>query len=510
MSSSREGPAVARNGRSTPVLPPGYGARRGLNWSIVGFLYTSFYMCRYNISIANKPMSDELGFSKGDMGDILAGFFYAYAFGQVLNGLFTDRLGGKKAMLIGAAGTILTNILVGAASFWGMLWLFILLRSIDGYSQSFGSPGFIKINASWFSQNERGTFAGVFGFMINLGRVAINQLGPALLAGFVFVGLWQIPPLHWRWLFWVPAGIAAVVAVTLALVVKDTPEEAGFHGVYKGESDHDEDPHGSLKDVFLQIVTNKYVWIMAAAYSCTGAVRQTVDQWFPRYMQDVHKINLDSGLFLVVGFLIPFVASAGSFISGVISDHVFGGRRAPVAAGIYCIEILVIVLASRAEGGADCHGVCDGRVHRQLDALPAGPGGGDGHRRAQGGGVCLGLHQLVPIPRGRAGHATARAVARSHRVHLLFLLHDSVGHHRRHAHVQHGEAEKPAEGRPPGAPGVAVKAVRGRCGARLRGVCGRGRGGRVRRRVCRPAPEFPRCRSRPCRGQRSSGPARRC
>jgi OPA family glycerol-3-phosphate transporter-like MFS transporter len=350
MSSSHADLPLAEKRKSGPVLPPGYGARRGLNWSIVGFLYTSFYMCRYNISIANKPLSDEFGFSKGDMGDILAGFFYAYAFGQVLNGLITDRLGGKKAILIGAAGTVVMNLAFGAASFAGMLWLFILLRAIDGYSQSFGAPGFIKINASWFSQTERGTFAGVFGFMINLGRVAINQLGPALLAGFVFVGLWQIPPLHWRWLFWVPAGIATVVGIVLAFAVKDTPEEAGFHGIYKGESDHDGDPHGNLKDVFLQIVTNKYVWIMAAAYSCTGAVRQTIDQWFPRYMQDVHKINLDSGLFLVVGFLIPFVASAGSFISGIISDYLFGGRRAPVAAGIYCLEILVILAASRAEG----------------------------------------------------------------------------------------------------------------------------------------------------------------
>ena len=348
-SSSTTVPADGKS-KQGPVLPPGYGARRGLNWSIVGFLYTSFYMCRYNISIANKPMSDELHFSKGDMGDILAGFFYAYAFGQVLNGLLTDRMGGKKAMLIGAAGTILANLACGVASFWGMLWLFILLRALDGYSQSFGAPGFIKINASWFSQNERGTFAGVFGFMINLGRVAINQLGPAILAGFAFVGMWQVPALHWRWLFWVPAGIAAAVAVVLALVVKDTPEEAGFREIYKGEADHDGDPHGKLKDVFLQIVTNRYVWIMAAAYSCTGAVRQTIDQWFPRYMQDVHKINLDSGLFLVVGFLIPFVASAGSFISGIISDRLFDGRRAPVAAGIYCLEIVVILLASRVEG----------------------------------------------------------------------------------------------------------------------------------------------------------------
>jgi MFS transporter, OPA family, glycerol-3-phosphate transporter len=332
-------------------LPPGYGARRGLNWGVVGLMYTSFYMCRYNLSIANKSIADEFGFTKADMGDILAAQFYAYAIGQVVNGLLTDRLGGKTALLIGACGTILCNIAFGAASFWGMLWLFVVLRGIDGYSQSFGAPGFIKINASWFSQTERGTFAGVFGFMINLGRVAINQLGPALLAGFIFLGLWQIPPLHWRWLFWVPAGIAAIVAVALAIFAKDTPEQAGYFGVYKGEADHDDtNVHANMKVVFKEIVTNRFVWIMAAAYSCTGAVRQTVDQWFPRYLQDVHHINLDSGLFLTVGFLIPFVASSGSFISGVISDHVFGGRRAPVAAGIYCIEVVVILVASQLEG----------------------------------------------------------------------------------------------------------------------------------------------------------------
>lgn len=332
------------------VLPPGFGARRGLNWSVVGFMYTSFYMCRYNLSIANKAISDEFGFTKENMGDILAAQFYAYAIGQVVNGLLTDRLGGKTALLIGAAGTILANIAFGAASFWGMLWLFIVLRGIDGYSQSFGAPGFIKLNAAWFSQTERGTFAGVFGFMINLGRVAINQLGPALLAGFVFLGMWQIPPQHWRMLFFVPAAIAAVVAVALAIFAKDTPEEAGFHNVYQGEADHDDKVKADMKEVFFQIVKNKYVWIMASAYACTGAVRQTVDQWFPRYLQEVHKINLDSALFLVVGFLIPFVASTGSFISGVISDHVFGGRRAPVAAGIYCLEVLVIIVASQLSG----------------------------------------------------------------------------------------------------------------------------------------------------------------
>jgi OPA family glycerol-3-phosphate transporter-like MFS transporter len=101
--------------------PPGFRARRGLNWGFIGLLYTSFYMCRYNLSIANKSISDQYGFSKGDMGLIITTSLLAYACGQIVNGLLADKMGGKRAMLIGAAGTIAMNILFGAASFWGLL-----------------------------------------------------------------------------------------------------------------------------------------------------------------------------------------------------------------------------------------------------------------------------------------------------------------------------------------------------------------------------------------------------
>ncbi|MDP3071835.1 MAG: MFS transporter [Opitutaceae bacterium] len=348
MSSSAAREAI---GASPTPLPEGFRARRGLNWGAVGLLYTSFYMCRYNLPLANKSIADEFGFSKSDMSDIISTQLYAYAIGQVVNGLLTDKLGGKRAMLIGAAGTILMNVAFGAASFASMLWLFMLVRGIDGYMQSFGAPGFIKVNTSWFSVRERGTFAGIFGFMINLGRLLNNWLAPSLLAGFVFLGMWHVPPLHWRWLFWVPAGIAVIAAITLALVVKDTPEEAGFHGVYKHEADHaDTTTRSDLRETFFKIISNKFVWIIAAAYSCTGAVRQTVDQWFPRYLQEVHHLDMKSATFQWVAFLIPFVASAGSLISGIISDRFFAGRRAPVAMGIYLIEIVVIVIAAQMEG----------------------------------------------------------------------------------------------------------------------------------------------------------------
>jgi MFS transporter, OPA family, glycerol-3-phosphate transporter len=330
-------------------FPPGFRARRGLNWGFLGLLYTSFYMCRYNLSIANKSISDEFDFSRAKLGAILTTWALAYACGQIINGLITDHIGGKRAMLIGAAGTIVMNSLFGAASFVGMLGLFIAIRGIDGYLQAFGAPGMVKINAAWFRHRERGRFSGIFGFMINLGRFGIFTLGPALLAGFTVLGLIHVPPLHWRWLFWAPSILCAVVAVFMALTVQETPEEAGYHGVIPDDSGRAaaDNVRAQISQVVRTIASNPVVWITAFAYACTGAVRRAVDDWFPRYMQDLYHVDLKSAQFQFLAFLIPFVASAGSLTAGYISDGLFQGRRAPVAAVLYFLETSIILLAAQ-------------------------------------------------------------------------------------------------------------------------------------------------------------------
>ncbi len=342
-------PAAATYPRTQ--YPSGFRARRGLNWGFLGLLYTSFYMCRYNLSIANKSISTEFDFSRAEMGYIITTWLFAYACGMIINGLLTDRIGGKRAMLFGAAGTIVMNLLFGAASFAGMLGLFVAVRGVDGYLQSFGAPGMVKINTAWFSHRERGKFSGIFGFMINLGRLGIFTLGPALLAGFSVLGMIHIPPLHWRWLFWTPSLICAAVAVGMALTVKETPEEAGFHGVIGDETGP---VQGGVTAPFAQVIrvilSNPAVWITACAYACTGAVRQAVDQWFPRYMQDLYQVDLRSARFQFLAFLIPFVASAGSLMAGYVSDTLFKGRRAPVAAVLYFMETAIILLAAQFHG----------------------------------------------------------------------------------------------------------------------------------------------------------------
>jgi sugar phosphate permease len=429
--------------------PAGFRARRGLNWGYLGLLYTSFYMCRYNLSIANKAISDQYHFSYSQMSAILTGWALAYAFGQIINGLITDRIGGKKAMLIGAAGTIAMNVLFGAASVWGLLGLFIAIRSVDGYVQSFGAPGMTKIKTAWFVKTERGGFAGIFGFMINLGRLGIFTFGPALLAGFTLFGMFRVSPLHWKWLFWGPSIVIAVVAIAMSLGVKETPEENGYLPVedYVGRTPNDgwllrsvliaivliagvvyvgwqyhqnrisamdlgvivaifivaifivlhlwawlhppplevlaspnvpanipaptvveplgapapagyvsaiTNPQAYLQretraDIFTTLTTilrNPAIWIVAAAYACTGAVRQPIDQWFPRYMTEVYNTDMRSSQFQFLAFLIPLVASAGSLLSGYVSDKMFAGARAPVAATLFILETMIVCGAS--------------------------------------------------------------------------------------------------------------------------------------------------------------------
>ncbi|MFL6537059.1 MAG: MFS transporter, partial [Chthoniobacterales bacterium] len=169
--------------------PPGFRARRGLNWFVIGLLYAAFYTCRYNFRFATPGLEREFGFTTFQITGMLSAWSIAYGTGQLVNGLLTDRIGGKTAMLIGAVGTIIINLIFGFASFAGTFSTFAAIWLMNGYVQSFGTPGMVKMNAAWFRRTERGTFAGIFGFMIQLGQFGINNLAPIILAGFT-IGAW--------------------------------------------------------------------------------------------------------------------------------------------------------------------------------------------------------------------------------------------------------------------------------------------------------------------------------
>lgn len=353
---------------TTPPYPSGFRARRGLNWGALGLMYAAYYMCRYNFRFATPGMQAEFGFTTTQISDMLGIWSLTYGTGQLVNGLLTDRIGGKRSMQIGAFGTIVVNLLMGllplltvggalaaAAKFVfrvdsldpafvaiAVVWL------INGWCQSFGAPGMIKINAAWFQRQERGTFAGIFGFMIQLGQVASSKLSPLILNG-ISLGFLVIAPGHWRWLFILPPLVTLAVAIFMSFAAKPTPDEAGYAGVIADEIDNSAGVTVSLKESFRTIFTHPLVWFYATAYACTGAVRTSSDQLAILYFQEQLHLDMKTNIPATVAWtlaVMPMAAVAGSLTSGWVSDRFFKGHRSPVAMSLYFFEALVICVAA--------------------------------------------------------------------------------------------------------------------------------------------------------------------
>lgn len=83
-----------------PVHSIAFRKRRALNWLTLGFTYAAMYMGRYNLSFANKALSDTYGWDKTQVGTIITAALTIYGISALFNGPIADRIGGRRAMLI--------------------------------------------------------------------------------------------------------------------------------------------------------------------------------------------------------------------------------------------------------------------------------------------------------------------------------------------------------------------------------------------------------------------------
>ena len=143
----------------------------------------------------------------------------------------------------------------------------------------------------------------------------------------------------------------------------------------------------TLGYVARKVFTNPVAITIAVAEFCTGFVRQGFEQWFPRYMQEVQHLELDSPVFQRNALAVVAAGIAGAFIAGYASDKVFGHRRPPVAFIGYALQVASLAVVWRAPSLGRGHR----RVHRELarhldGALDAVRHRLDGLRRQAGRG----------------------------------------------------------------------------------------------------------------------------
>jgi MFS transporter, OPA family, glycerol-3-phosphate transporter len=325
--------------------------RRMVNWLPLGMMYAAFYMSRYNFTVTNPALCSQFGWNNEQIGRVISLSLLVYGVSVFVNGPIADKIGGKKAILIGSVGALFFNLLFAAGTFFKILnwdsapWVTLLtyfaaMWAFNMYFQSFGALSVVKVNASWFPMAERGIFAGLFGAMIQFGRILAVPIGGVILA-----------TSSWEYVHIVPAVVLGVVAIITILVVKDTPEELGFprqDEVLEMEA-RDESP--SLGSILSTIFLNPTMLIITGAMMATGLIRHSLEQWAPKYFLDVHKVSPDSMVFAVAFAGQVMIGIFGAFVMGNISDRYFQSRRGPVTAIAYFMQALLLLLFALLKPG---------------------------------------------------------------------------------------------------------------------------------------------------------------
>ncbi len=357
-----------------PLHSSSYKVRRFFNWFPLGLTYAFLYMGRYNLTVAKNALGDLM--TKEDFGIIFAAGTFTYAFAFLLNGPLTDKMGGRKAILVSAIGVAAMNLLLGmfthsflgdrtGALFAHRTLLFSILYAANMYFQSFGAVSIVKVNASWFHVRERGIFGGIFGILISLGLYFAFDWGDAIAAATVA----HFKDLSWLqyairvvfgiagtttdqtwWVFWIPAAILVVFAIIDYLVVFDKPSKAGHPDFDTGDaSSGDTDETFRLSVVLKKIITSPIMLTIAMIEFCSGVMRNGMMHWYTIYVKELVKSGVitDRPMIEANWGLVQLIAGVcGGMLAGWVSDHLFGSRRGPVAALQYSILIVGSIVAA--------------------------------------------------------------------------------------------------------------------------------------------------------------------
>lgn len=327
---------------------PAFRFRRLLNWFPLGLTYATLYMGRYNLTVAQGALGDLI--SKVAFGEIFAIGAVVYGFAFVINGPITDRWGGRRAMLIAAAGAAGANIAMGLAvknSLMGgmgketLLTALTWLYALNMYFQSFGAVAIVKVNAHWFHVRERGKFSGIFGIMIASGIFLAFDLNERILRALKGTGIGGTDP-NWN-VFLIPGAILAIFWLVELVFLRNQPSEAGFGNFDTGDasSGEDEAPVPPFR-LMRRILTHPVILTIALVEFCTGVLRNGVMHWFRIYAKEQlvsQSGNAAAWDFALSnwGLLLMIAGIIGGMSAGYISDLIFHSRRAPAAFFLYAL-----------------------------------------------------------------------------------------------------------------------------------------------------------------------------
>jgi ACS family D-galactonate transporter-like MFS transporter len=281
-----------------------------LRWAIaliLGFGVLINYIDRGALSVAAKPLHDELGMGPAEFGVLSSAFFAVYAFSQIPIGYILDRYGVTVISRIAAGLWSIASVCTAIAPNFVTIYA---ARLFLGLAEAPTFPANAKAVGYWFPRSERGLATSLFDAAAKLS----NAVGVAFTAYLLVL-------FGWRGMFWWTAGLSFVFFILFYAFYRNPSRdkrlshaEAQYirEGGGEPETPEGERPRGAS---LWYLISQRKVWGLTIGFAAYGYLFAFLLTWLPTYLQSTFGINiLKAGgyVFLIWGV-------------GTLTDLIVGG-----------------------------------------------------------------------------------------------------------------------------------------------------------------------------------------
>lgn len=295
-------PAVKHGGRISCQTPD--PALLHLVVFLLFLSYLGYYLGRTNLAIVLPELIRQQRISYGLGGLISTVSHMMYALAQPINGGLVDRFGAKRVLLVGLLGTVACNVLFGFVHYAPMM---VVLWGINGAFQACGWPAVVKLASWWLPRETRGKYMSLVTISTNAGTLLTWFIAAALITKF-----------DWRFAFWGPAPVMALVLLIVAYLMPVRAVSAATEAAPQPQT------RPSAMVGILGLLRVAEIRLAALVLALVNLILNSVLLWAPTYLSNAGS-SLGKTNWHVLGY--PVVGAIGILVAGRVFDRYASNRQ---------------------------------------------------------------------------------------------------------------------------------------------------------------------------------------
>lgn len=281
-------------------------------FGLLGTAYILVFFHRLAPAVVAVDMMRDLHTSGALMGILASAYFYPYALMQIPAGLLADSWGPRRSITFffafAAAGAIILGFACNASTA-------IFARTIVGLGVAMVFVPTMKILTNWFEPEK---YVRMTGFLMGMGGLGGYTAAAPLALLSAVIG--------WRGSMIIIGILTLGIALAIWFMVRDTPQEMGFHFVNNNTSRNSVSKKFSIWRGIRLIVQEPCFWPWAMVFFLGAAVNLSfTGLWGGPFLMHVYGMSKTEagGILSMMALGLMF----GSPTMGWLSEKVFHSRK---------------------------------------------------------------------------------------------------------------------------------------------------------------------------------------